>query len=568
MKMSIQNKSGRKDTAIIFSAIVILLLLLALLHFRIDLTEDHRYTLSKQTKKILTNLNKDVLITVYLDGDMPIGFKKLRRTTEQYLDEFRIVSHRKVSYRFINPSSGTDEGARQKVYDQLINKGLMPVNVLAGDGDGGKTQRMVFPAMTINCNKTEIPVNFLKNDPSVSADMNLIHSAEGIEYDIIQAISTATCDSVRKVAFIEGHGELDEVQVADVTMELAKYFTVDRGSVNGTPGILDGYSAIIIAKPEKEFTENDKFVIDQYIMHGGRVLWLAEEVRVNSDSLAYGGTVAFYQPLNIEDQLFRYGIRINPLLVQDQNSLLVPVRMMNSGSRTQYVPAPWIYDPFLKPSPYSPITRNLVEVKTEFVNSVDTVGRDNNVKKTILLTTGNSSRTVAPPRFINLNEIATPPPDEEFTLKYIPVAVLLEGRFQSVFKNRMTGEYTGRKNIKVLDESKPSKIIVVADGDVIKNDVRYSKGEAIPLTLGLDRYTSQTFGNKEFIVNCLNYLVDDNNLLSLRDREIKPRLLDNSRVKSGRVFWQIVNTLLPLALIIMAGIAVNVIRRKRFTSGQ
>lgn len=549
-------------------AVILLLLLMALFHFRIDLTEDHRYTLSPQTKKILTTLDKDVLVTVYLDGDMPVGFKKLRRTTEQYLDEFRVVSHRKVSYRFINPSAETGEKARQKVYDQLINKGLVPVNVLANDGEGGKTQKMIFPSLTVNCNKVEMPVNFLKNDPSVTADMNLIHSAEGLEYEIIQAISTATCDSVRKVAFIEGHGELDELQVADITMELAKYFTVDRGTINGTPGILDHYSAVIIAKPEKEFAEKDKFVIDQYIMNGGHVLWLPEEVRVNSDSLVKGGTVAFYEPLNIEDQLFRYGVRINPVLVQDQNCLLVPVRMMDNGTRSQYVPAPWLYDPFLKPAQASPITRNIVEVKTEFVNSVDTVGRDNRVKKTILLTTGDASRTVAPPRFITLNEITNPPQEQEFRFKNIPVAVLLEGRFSSAFKNRMTSEYTGGKNIRVKDESVPTKMIVVADGDIIRNDVRYTNGEAIPLTLGLDRYTQQTFGNREFIINCVNYLVDDNNLLALRDREIKPRLLDSNRIKNGRLFWQTFNTVLPLALIILAGLAFNIIRRKRFTSGK
>jgi len=563
-----QNNSNRLQTWIIVSAVVILLILLAATRFRIDLTQDHRYTLSAQTRKILTNLDKDVLITVYLDGDMPIGFKKLRRTTEQYLDEFRVISRRRISYKFINPAAGADNATRDKIYNQLIDKGLEPVNVLAGDSEGGKTQKMIFPAMTINCNKTEVPINFLKNDPSLSADMNLIHSAEGLEYEIVQAISTATCDSVRKIAFIEGHNELNEIQVADVTMELAKYFTIDRGAIQGIPGVLDKYSAIIIAKPETEFSEKDKFVIDQYIMRGGRVLWFAEEVRVNSDSLAYGGTVAVYLPLNIEDQLFRYGVRINPVLVQDQECLIVPVRMMTSGSKSQYVPAPWIYDPFLKPSSNHPVTRNIVEVKSEFVNSIDTVGRDSKVKKTVLLSTGNASRIVMPPLFITLNETTSPPPEDLFNKKQIPVAVLLEGQFQSAFKNRMTGEFTNGTDAKVLTESKPSKMIVVADGDIIKNDVKYTNGEPEPLTLGLDRYTLQTFGNREFIVNCINYLVDDNDLLSIRGREIKPRLLDNERIKKERILWQVVNTLLPLVIIIVAGLIINVIRRKRFTSGQ
>ncbi len=288
------HKTIRYRQVIIEAAVIVILLVLSAFHIRLDLTEDHRYTLSEPTRKILKELDRDVFIEVYLDGEMPIGFKKLKRTTEQYLEEFRIISGRKVSYRFINPSAGKDNAARDKVYNQLIEKGLQPINVMAGDGEGGKTQKMIFPGMTVNCNKTGVPVNFLKNDPSLSADMNLIHSAEGLEYEIIQAIYTATSDSIRKVAFIEGHGELDEVQVADITLELAKYFTVDRGALQGKPGIIDNYSAVIIAKPEKEFDEKDKFVIDQYIMNGGRVMWLTEEVDVNSDSLCFMGVLWQY----------------------------------------------------------------------------------------------------------------------------------------------------------------------------------------------------------------------------------------------------------------------------------
>ena len=360
-----------------------------------------------------------------------------------------------------------------------------------------------------------------------------------------RAISTATSDSIRKIAFIEGHGELDEVHLADVTLELAKYFTVDRGALQGKPGIIDRYSAVIIAKPEKEFDENDKFVIDQYIMNGGRVLWLTEEVEVNNDSLAYGGTVAVYKPLNIEDQLFRYGVRINPVIVQDMECLLIPVRITAAGGQPQYVPAPWIYYPLLKPSASHPLTRNLIQIKTEFANSIDTVGRDPDVKKKILLTTGDASRVVAPPLFITLNETTNMPAEGQFTLRKIPVAVLLEGRFKSVFANRMTEIYSGGGNKKPLTVSKPAKMIVVADGDIIKNDVRYTNGEVVPLALGLDRYSQQVFGNKEFIVNCINYLVDDNGLINLRGREIKPRQLNSQRIKNERIFWQVMNTVLP-----------------------
>jgi ABC-2 type transport system permease protein len=565
MNNMIPDNARRYRQVIIEAVIIVFLLVMSAFNIRLDLTEDKRYTLSDPTRKILKELDKDIFIEVYLDGEMPIGFKKLKRTTEQYLEEFRIISGRKVSYKFTNPSSGKDKSARDKIYSQLIDRGLQPVNVMAGDGEGGKTQKMIFPGMTINCNKTAVPVNFLKNDPSLSADMNLVHSAEGLEYEIIQAISTATSDSIRKVAFIEGHGELDEVQVADVTLELAKYFTVDRGALQGKPGIIDRYSAVIIAKPEKEFSENDKFVIDQYIMNGGRVLWLTEEVEVNNDSLAYGGTVGVYKPLNIEDQLFRYGVRINPVIVQDLECLLIPVKITSAGGQPQYVPAPWIYYPLLRPSASHPLTRNLVQVKTEFANTIDTVGRDPEVKKKILLTTGDASRIVSPPLFITLNEATSIPSESQFSLKQIPVAVLLEGKFKSAFTNRMTEVYTGGGAKRPLTESSPTKMIVVADGDVIKNDIRYTNGEVLPLTLGLDRYSQQIFGNKEFIVNCINYLVDNNGLINLRGREIKPRQLNSQKIKSERILWQVINTILPLTLIILAGYIVMLVRRKKFT---
>ncbi len=559
---SADNKYFYRQIAI-EAAVLIALLIMSLFHFRVDMTEDKRFTLSDPTKNILKNMDKDVYIEVYLDGEMPIGFKKLKRSVEQYLEEFRIVSGRRISFKFTNPSEGKDNSTREKVYNQLIDMGLQPVNVMAGDNEGGKTQKMIFPCLTVNCNTTRLPVNFLKNDPALSADMNLLHSVEGMEYAIMEAISTATSDSVRKIAFIEGHGELDELQVADVTLELAKYFTVDRGSINGTTGILDSYSAIVIARPQQEFNEKDKFIIDQYIMNGGKVLWLYEEVDVSSDSLAYGGTLATYKPLNIEDQLFRYGVRVNPEVVQDMQCLLVPVRISSSGGQPQYVPAPWIYYPLLKPSSDSPVTRNIVDVKSEFANSIDTVGRDSHIKKQIILTTYEGSRIVMPPMFISLEETSDLPDEGEFNRRNIPVAVMLEGTFRSAFMNRAPQSSDGA----VKYESEPTKMIVVADGDIIKNDVRYTEGHFVPLTLGLDRYSGRIFGNKEFIVNCINYLVDDNGLLELRGREIKPRLLDSKRIKDERLLWQIMNTLMPLLLVIVAGYVIMAIRKRRYTSG-
>ncbi len=543
---------------------VALLLLVAYLSsfmsVRLDLTSDKRHTLSDQTKEILSDLENDVYIQVYLDGDMPIGFKNLRRSVRATLEEFRMYSGRKVDYQFINPSGAEEEVERARQQLSLIDKGLMPVTVFDNDEEGGRTEKRIFPGMILNFNRIEVPVNFLKYNPSLPAEVNLANSIEGLEYELIQPISTLTSDTIYKVAFIEGHGELDEMEVADVTLEMAKYFTVDRGTINGQAGILSDYAAIIIAKPVFEFTEEDKLVIDQYIMNGGKVLWLVEQVMVNADSLATGGTVALYKPLNIEDQLFKYGIRINPLLIQDTDCLIIPVRSTIRDSR-QIIPVPWIYYPLLYPNSNSPLTRNINKVKSEFVNSVDTVGSNNSVNKKILLASSQNSRTINPPLLIKLEDYKNPPPEDVFTRSHIPVAVLLEGQFSSLYANRITSLQGGE----LKNRSSNTKIIVVADGDIIRNEISIVGNRLTPQGLGVDRYSGQTFGNKDFIINCMNYLVDDKGLISLRSRELKIRLLDRQQIKDNRIFWQITNTLGPLLLVFIGGIIFLIIRKKKYT---
>ena len=562
----ILRRSSLKKPFTVTAAVGAACILLSLVHIRVDLTEDKRFTLAEPTRKILKELDRDVKVEVFLDGEMPIGFRKLRRSAAQYLDEFRIASGRKVSYDFINPSGSSDRTEREKYHQQLMSRGLMPVNVMASDGEGGRTQKKIFPSLTVTCGETVIPVNFLRNNPSLPAETNLLHSTEGLEYEIIQAIATATADTIHTVAFIEGHGETEEIYVADLTLELAKFYNIDRGVIGGRPGIIDRYSAIIISSPQTPFDEKDKFIIDQYIMNGGRVMWLAEEVKVNADSLVAGSTVALYEPLSFSDMLFRYGARINPVIVQDAECMLIPLKVANPGGEAQYVPVPWIYYPLLRPSDAHPVTRNLNRVKAEFAGTVDTVGRDPGIKKSILLTTSGQTRTVTPPLVISLDEADEMLPREMFTAGALPVAVLLEGTFRSVFSNRMTESIMGEAGRTIQTESKPTKMIVVADGDIIRNEVSWSGGVAEPLTLGLDRYTMQTFGNKDFLVNCVNYLVHDNGLIEMRSREIKPRLLDQARIKSARTMWQLINTLVPVIIIILAGVGYNRLRRRHYIS--
>jgi len=548
---------------VVFAAIVG-----SLLRVRIDLTEDKRYTLSKPTRKILSGVKNDIFIQVYLDGEMPIPFKRFKRSVREMLDEFRIASGRKVDYTFINPSAGENTIQREAQYESLISKGLNPFRIYAGDAEGGSSQKIIFPGMIVNYNGIEVPVNFLKNNQSVSAEENLLHSTEGLEYEMIQTISTLSADTVYRIAFLEGQDEFKEVEVADITMNLARFFTIDRGAINGTPGILDKYAAVLVAGPDKEFSENDKFVIDQYIMKGGRIIWLLDEVKVNADSLAYGETVALYRPLNIEDQLFRYGARINPVVIEDIDCVFIKLAVMSGGTRQQFVQAPWFYFPKLNPSQNHPVTRNINKVEGQFVNSIDTVGMDRNIRKTILLSTSAYSRSLSPPFIISLKEAENKPDEKDFNRSHLPVAVLLEGKFPSAFRNRITSGFEKDPTIKVLTESQDTRMIVIADGDIIRNEVRRIGSSETPLTLGEDRYTSEMYGNRDFLVNCLNYLVDDNGIMELRSRELKLRLLDSAKIKKERLKWQVINMAGPVLIVILAGSIYRYLRKRKYTKNQ
>lgn len=542
------------------TGIILIALLCSLVRVRIDLTEERRYTLSFPTLRVLDNIENDIYIEVYLDGEMPVPLKRLKRSVKEMLDEFRIASGRKIGYVFINPAAVKNAEQREAHYTALYNKGLNPVNIQAGDGEGGKTQKLIFPGMMVNYNGIEVPVNFLKNNQSVSYERNILHSMEGLEYEMIQTIATITSDTIYKVAFLEGQGEYREIEVADITMNLAKYFSIDRGSTGGRHGILDNYAAVIVAGPVNEFREPDKLVLDQYIMNGGKVLWLLEVVQVNQDSLASGATAGLYRPLNIEDQLFRYGARINPEIVQDLDCMVIRLSVTTGSEQKQIVPVPWVYYPRLIPNPDHPVTRNLNRIKGQFVNTIDTVGFDPAIRKTVLLSTSGYARTLSPPLFIRLKEAEILPDESRFNRGDLAVAVLLEGIFPSAFRHRIVGD----GSIRLKTESVNTKMIVAADGDIIRNEVSRTGTTATPLPLGQDRYTGEMPGNRDFLINCINYLVDDNGLMELRSRELKLRLLDKTRIRNEKSRWQVINIVFPVIIVIAAGLIYNLIRKKIF----
>ena len=326
-------------------------------------------------------------------------------------------------------------------------------------------------------------------------------------------------------------------------------------------GILDKYAAVIIANPGSEFSEADKLVLDQYIMKGGKVLWLVEQVEVNADSLATGETIGLYRPLNIEDQLFRYGVRINPEVIQDMDCMVIRLAV-STGEQNQVVNAPWVYYPKLYPSQNHPVTKSINRVKGQFVNTIDTVGLDPKIRKTILLSTSGQAKTLSPPLIIRLKEAEQLPDEQSYNKSFLPVAVLLEGIFPSAFRNRMTANLLSDKNFEIRNESVENKMIVIADGDIIRNDVRRIGNTGTPYPLGQDRVTGEMMGNRDFLINSLNYLVDDHGIMELRSRELKLRLLDKARVKNEKTFWQLLNVGGPVLIVIIAGLIYGFFRRK------
>jgi ABC-2 type transport system permease protein len=545
------------------AGIVLLVSVSSFLRIRLDLTEDKRFTLSPATRHVLDHLKNDIFIQVYLDGEIPIPLKRLKRSVGEMLDEFKIASGRKIDYEFINPSGDKDVRPREELYQSLVKKGLLPVNLHAGDSEGGSSEKIIFPGMIVNYNGIEVPVNFLVNS-SPSYEQNILRSIEGLEYELIQTISTLS-DSIKTVAFIEGHDEIPEIETEDIEMNLTRFFTIDRGVIGGKPGILDKYAAVVIAGPEKAFNESDKLVLDQYIMKGGKVLWLIDEVKVNADSLVNGETVGLYRQLNIEDQLFRYGVRINPEIIQDLECATIRLMVMSGGTRQQVVPFPWVYYPLLRPSPDNPITRNLNRVEGEFVNYIDTVGLDPKISKKILLASSSLSRLVSPPVLISLKEAELTPDEKTFNKPNLPVAVLLEGKFTSAFKNRIISNLTDDRNLKIVSESKETRMIVISDADIIRNEVSRSGLNVTPLPLGRDKYTGQMYGNRDFLINCLNWLVDNNGLMELRSRELKLRLLNKPEIKAQKTRWQIINVAGPVVIVLLAGLSYGYFRKKRYT---
>jgi ABC-2 type transport system permease protein len=544
---------------------------------RFDLTSEKRYSLSKPTIKTLKNLEDIVFFQIYLEGEFPAGFKRLRRETREMLDQFRAYSDN-IEYEFINPSASLDQQEREAVHQQLSERGLNKtiLNVKTKDGS---SQQIIFPGAIVSYKNKEIPLELLNSQMGVPPEEVLNNSIQNLEFNFVSAIRKLSVVTKPAIAFIEGHGELSRLETADIALALGEYYKVERVRINGQLNSLtertgsdtakteirNKYEAIIIAKPDTAFNEKDKFIIDQFIMRGGKVLWLIDPIFASMDSIQFSDvTVGIINELNLADQLFNYGVRLNTNLVMDLSALPIGVKTGQVGKAPQIEFFPWYYFPVLNPMTDHPIVKNLNAIKTEFISSIDTLDK-RGVKKTILLTSSQYSRTVNTPILISLEILRKEPDKRLYNKNYIPVAVLLEGTWESLYRNRIPPQIKDDRDIGFLETSQPGKMIVVGDGDIIKNQIQKTSTGLGPYPLGYDRYTGQTFGNKDFILNAMNYLVEESGLISIRSRELKLRLLDRTKINENKLFWQAFNVILPLIIVIILGVILFIYRKRKYT---
>lgn len=531
---------------VVLVALVVINLLVSYIVWRWDMTDDKRYSISAPTKALLQDLDAPLTITLLLDGEMNAGFLRLQKATQEMVEELGVYAAK--GYQLLGAP------------EQLTTNGygnLEPTVVHERTHKGQTAQTIIYPYAIVQYHDRSQVVTLLKNQRGLSGEENLNHSIENLEFAFAEAIRSLTQDTIEKIAFLEGHGELDEHDVYDLTQQLAKYYQIDRGTLGTVSGVLDDYKAVIIADPQMPFSETDKYILDQYIMQGGRILWVVNGVRFSDDYLASEGyTPIIALDLNINDMLFRYGVRINHALVQDLQCLPVPVDVSHDPNQPNWQPMPWTFAPLLLTSQVSPITRNVAQVTATMASAIDIVGEDDGIRKEVLLATSSASRLTSAPAKVDLSMGSD---SEGFNQAFVPVAVSLEGVFPSIYAHLLPPEEV-TLTTPLLRESKPTRQIVVATGSAIRND--WQQGQ--PLPLGYDRYTQMQFGNRDFMVNAVLHLTDDQGWLQLRQKEFTLRLINDQRARQTRIAAQVISIVIPLALLAIVGGAMLILRRKRY----
>ncbi|MBQ3845217.1 MAG: gliding motility-associated ABC transporter substrate-binding protein GldG [Bacteroidales bacterium] len=580
-----KNIKRNEITSLIVTLIVIVLanIIGSFVYTRFDLTSEKRYTLSNTSKEILKNLDDYVYFRVYLEGEFPAGFKKLRKETKEMLDEFRAYS-RFIDYEFINPSESNDQAERQETYKLLWQSGLNYYTETI-QTNNGLQQIIIWPGVIVSYRENELPIDLLSGQSGQSQETVLNNSAQDLEYKLISAIKEISTSVKPNIAFVDGHGELSDLEVYDIANTLSTRFNIKRTTLNeqlnslmkrdlnqdSSISIQPAYDAIIIAKPTKAFSEKNKFIIDQYIMYGGKVMWLLDPVNASMDSLQSAeSTMGLALNLNLDDQLFKYGIKLNRNLLLAYPCAQIGL-VTGQGNNLQSTLLPWYYFPLLSQASDHPIVRNLEAVKSDFVSSLEPTTSAPEIQKIPLLKTSDYTKVSSAPVYISLDILNQRPDASMFPQKGMMTAFLLNGVFTSLYENRMPESITESAEIGFKSKSEPTSMIVIADGDIIRNQLaqldyakKNNKRIGSPLPLGYDQYTNITYGNKQFIDNAITYLIEGEGLINIRSRELKIRLLDINKVNGNPMMWQIINVVLPSAVMIILGIILAILRKKKY----
>ncbi len=532
---------------------------------RFDLTSEKRYTLAESTRKMLGGLDDDIYLKVYLNGEFNPAFTRLRNEARELLDEFRVYSNKHVQYEFITPGEGLTREEAANVERQLYEKGLVPEDVTIR-GKDRTTQSRIWPGAIVSYKgKETVWQIFTRQTPGIDVETSVNNSVEELEYSLTNAIRKLQRERRPEVSFLQGHHEADTVSQYSFMLALSEYYKVNTVKIARGRELssLKGTDALVITRPDTSFSDREKYVIDQFIMNGGKVLWLIDPVSTNVDSLQRGFTIALNRPLEIEDMLYKYGVRLNPELVMDMQCGYLKINTGYQNGQPRFQLFPWLYTPLVLPRGEHPVVKNLDLIKFDFASTLDTVTSAHGIKKTILLSSSKNTRTQPTPARVYLAMVKLRQKESQFINSYRPMACLLEGRFHSFVENRLPSALLNDSNFHHADIGKPTRMIVVADGDVAMNDFNHVTHEVLPL--GFDRNTRQTFANKNFLLNCVNYLLDDEGLLQLRSREVKLRLLDKKKVTQQRGKWRFINVALPLLIIVALGTMQFYLRRRRFT---
>lgn len=574
-----QSKNIRRQNILgIVAAVAVIVfvnIISSYLFTRFDLTSEKRYTLSDSTKDMLKGIDDEVMFRIYLDGDdLPAEYRRFRSDIKNMLDQFRAYS-RNIEYEFVDPNTFKTDEEKMQFYQTLVKKGLTPIPVTS-ESDGVQKQQVVYPAMEVSYKGRETAIQLQSAGISGKSTDEIINtSVENLEYNFVTALHRLSRPVKARVGFLLGHGELANIDIYDIQMSLVEDYSVENVMLDGNVNALTGrvqnmndssilinnkFDVLVVPKPLKTFTDQDLYIIDQFVMYGGKILWLVDALDADMDSLQdKPQTFATRLPTNLEEMFFNYGVRINPDLVMDYRCRGIP--MMGADNRMNLVP--WYYFPTLVPNSKHPIVRNLDVLKTDFISSIDLINND--IDKTILLTTSDHVHIKNAPVNIQLSDAMIQVDEQLFNRSNLPVAVLLEGKFQSLFRNRLATSFAELSEIGYKSQcEKPTQMIVVSDGDMIRNGTNVSDQGRYPYPLGYDRYTNVEFANKTFILNAINYLAGDEAMIDARPRSIAIRRLDVAKVKDQRKYYQFANVVYPVLIVLVLASIVLVVRRFKY----